>query len=369
MSLETFIDTRFGDPVLALSLNYEAVVYGSAVGRVLYYNFDTQTERVIKEVCEECVRGLWLALDSTTYVAIGDLKCLVLVRPGSSDMNLQLIHHERVHSITNCPYTQVLMFEDNVCIAVLEPQSEFASLAAPAYSCSLFVTNLNSQSTKMFSSGKFSMESVLLDFDGAKLLWVEWVDVGLRSLHVFFFAMNENRTLLSGLKNTFGEITFGKLLNDRILLVLNGQRFVLLDINSDSQVELFQTGDEVVAMTAFVQNVPQRSSLQTSQLRGSEVQPDSMLGLEEESKARAQNYKLICVAVCQNGAVQVFEHSKQVEEIQFCELLELTARYQRAQYFSMGYPYIVAAYGPRIALSTDLGVLILRSRYLESVSI
>lgn len=373
MSLEAFIDTRFGDPVLAMGINYDAVVYGSAVGRVLHYSFENQTERVIKEVCEECVRGIWVALDSTTYIAIGDLKCVVVVHPGASNMSIQLIHHERVHSISNCPYTQVLMFEDNVCIAVLEPQSEFASLAAPAYTCSLFVTNLNSQTTRMYSNGKFSMESVLLDFDGTRLLWVEWVDVGIRSLHVFFFTMNENRTLLSGLRKSFGDITFGKLLSDKILLVMNGRKFLLLDINSDSQIELFSTHTEVMALTAFEQNIPSRTSnLQHSpslNRGGMEVQPDSMLALDEESKSRTQNIKIVIVAVCVAGSIYVHEGDLLVETILFTELTELTARYQRAQYFSMGYPYIAVAYGPRIAVSTDLGVLVLRSRYLESISV
>ena len=371
MSLEAFIDIRFGDPVLAMGLNYDSVVYGSAVGRVLHYSFESQTERVIKEVCEECVRGIWLSLDSTTYLAIGDLKCIVIVHPGAVNMSLQLIHHERVHSISNCPYTQVLMFEDNVCIAVLEPQSEFASLAAPSYTCSLFVTNLNSQTTKMYSNGKFSMESVLLDFDGSRLLWVEWVDVGIRSLHIFFFSMNENRTLLSGLRKSFGEITFGRLLSDRILLVLDSHKCLLLDINSDSQQELLRADSEVIAMTAFEQNVPSRNSvLQNSHsLIKGEVQPDSMLALEEESKTRAQNLKTIVIAVCVTGRVLTFENGTLMEEIAFSGLMELTARYQHAQYFSMGYPYVVVAFGPRIAISTDLGVLVLRSRYLESVSV
>ena len=57
MSLEAFIDIRFGDPVVSLSLNSDGLVYGSMMGRILYYNFSTREERVINELSDEFISG------------------------------------------------------------------------------------------------------------------------------------------------------------------------------------------------------------------------------------------------------------------------------------------------------------------------
>jgi hypothetical protein len=54
-----------------------------------------------------------------------------------------------------------------------------------------------------------------------------------------------------------------------------------------------------------------------------------------------------------------------VEEILIRNLPQLTERYQKMQYFSLGFPYYIEAFGPRLAISTDLGVLLIRSRELE----
>ena len=57
MSLESFIDIRFGDPVISLSLNSEGLLYGSMMGRILYYQFSTTEERVINELSDEYISG------------------------------------------------------------------------------------------------------------------------------------------------------------------------------------------------------------------------------------------------------------------------------------------------------------------------
>lgn len=61
MSLEAFIDIRFGDPVLALTLNAEGLAYGTALGRILYFNFLAREENVISEFSEEYIRGAYLS--------------------------------------------------------------------------------------------------------------------------------------------------------------------------------------------------------------------------------------------------------------------------------------------------------------------
>ena len=81
MSLEAFIDIRFGDPVFAMSMNTEGLAYGSALGRILYYSFDSREEVTVSEFSEEHIRGCYLSEDNTLYVAIGDLKGMIVFNP------------------------------------------------------------------------------------------------------------------------------------------------------------------------------------------------------------------------------------------------------------------------------------------------
>jgi hypothetical protein len=78
MSLKAFVDIRFGDPVTALSINSYAVAYGTTTGRLVHFNFEAQIEKVLDEISEEVIRGLWLTEENILYVTIGDLKCVII---------------------------------------------------------------------------------------------------------------------------------------------------------------------------------------------------------------------------------------------------------------------------------------------------
>lgn len=81
MSLECFIDIRFGDPVFALTMNSTSLAYGSALGRILYYNFITSEENTVSEFSEEHIRGVFLNEDNVLFACIGDLKGIIIINP------------------------------------------------------------------------------------------------------------------------------------------------------------------------------------------------------------------------------------------------------------------------------------------------
>ena len=47
-----FIDIRFADPVVSLSMTPDYLAYGTAMGRLLFYNIMTCREKVISETSE-----------------------------------------------------------------------------------------------------------------------------------------------------------------------------------------------------------------------------------------------------------------------------------------------------------------------------
>lgn len=84
-------------------------------------------------------------------------------------------------------------------------------------------------------------------------------------------------------------------------------------------------------------------------------------------ESQIENLKTVIVTADVSGCVCVWESTGVIDVIKISELPQLTPKYQKAQYFSMGYPYVIQAFGPRIAISTDLGVLVIKSKALESI--
>ena len=77
---------------------------------------------------------------------------------------------------------------------------------------------------------------------------------------------------------------------------------------------------------------------------------------------------MIVLTADYGGAICVWETTGLAESIHISELQEITQEYRQTLYFSMGYPYYISAHGNRIAISTDLGVLVVRSNYLRGCS-
>ena len=157
MSLEYFIDIRFADPVLSLSMNSYGLLYGSAIGRILFYTFHSQQETVIAEFSEECIRGVFLSKDNSLYIAVGDRYCIGMTSPTS---HKQLVHHDYPHTDDMCLSTQVLIKEDLVCVVPLSQSNTEG----------IILTHISTHIKKKYPILPFKPDSVPYDFDGDRLL-------------------------------------------------------------------------------------------------------------------------------------------------------------------------------------------------------
>ena len=57
------------------------LAYGTAMGRLLFYNIMTCREKVISETSEEGIYGLWVNYDSNIFAAVGDYKAVIVLNP------------------------------------------------------------------------------------------------------------------------------------------------------------------------------------------------------------------------------------------------------------------------------------------------
>lgn len=58
MKFQKLIETRFADPITALEIGNKYVCHGSAMGRVAFYNFETQKDIALYDSQPELIRGI-----------------------------------------------------------------------------------------------------------------------------------------------------------------------------------------------------------------------------------------------------------------------------------------------------------------------
>lgn len=358
MSLEAFIDIRFCDPVISLSLNSEGLVYGSMMGRLLYYNFLTRDERVINELSDEFISGAWLSNDNILYACIGDLRALLIPNPEGERFSKQYVNFEKIHTSISCELSQVKMHEGSIFIGFLEPTGTSDSLAhtiSPTY-----IIDLIDGSQNTIEGLKFPPHSVLFDYDGQRLLWMEH-ETKNRKLHLY--RVNRASTEILSLNKGFGKFGFCKFLGENIIYVHNQVTIKILKSNG-KDLEVGSHKNYIIALNCVrIAKSERNRRFNRISGNGNEGRIENV-GIEEEQQ-RERDAKNFVISADIGGVIRIWDSEKMVEEIFIKNLPQLTERYQKMQYFSLGFPYYIAAYGPRLAISTDLGVLLIRSRVLE----
>ena len=361
MSLESFIDIRFGDPVISLSLNSEGLLYGSMMGRILYYQFSTTEERVINELSDEYISGAWLSPDNVLYASIGDLKALIIANPEAERFHKRYITFEKIHSSISCELTQIKMFQDVIFLCTLEPESTSDSLSHTV--SPIHIIELSTESQRSMEGFRLPPYSMIFDFDGKRLLWMEFTQ-NSRILNIF--------SIESGVKEVraynkhYGKIGFCKLVGDSVIFIHKQKVLRVIGENGNDKGELGRHSNYIVAMACVrifkigrkrVQKI--EGKMDDARLENSDI---------DWQEPEQQTYKNFIITGDIVGDIKIWDKDRCLEEISISILPQLTQKYQKMQYFSMGYPYFIAAYGPRLAISTDLGVLVIRSRALELYS-
>ena len=70
------IETRFADPVTAIDLSLKHAAFGSAMGRIAFYDLKADLDYVISDTQPELVRGITHSADGESiYISIGDISC------------------------------------------------------------------------------------------------------------------------------------------------------------------------------------------------------------------------------------------------------------------------------------------------------
>jgi hypothetical protein len=359
MSLEAFIDIRFGDPVISLSLNAQGLVYGSMMGRILYYQFKTHEERVINELSDEFISGAYLSHDNVLYACIGDLKSLVITNPDADRFHKRYVMFEKIHTSISCELSQIRMHKDTVFLGILEPNSSSDSLTHTV--SPIHIIELSTETQRSIEGVRFPPYSVMFDFDGARLLWLEF---GQNNKTLNLYRVGGEVTQVKSIGKNFGKVGLCKLMGESIVFVHKQRVIRRMDEEGKDRGEIGRHKDYIIALACVrIVKVERNRRMQRIEGRVDEARVEnSDIDLREPE---VKDGKMFVISADFRGHIKVWDEESLVEEISIGILPQLTEKYRKMQYFSMGYPYVINAYGPRIAISTDLGVLVIRSRALE----
>ena len=354
MVLEDFIDIRLGDPISAMHLGAFGLALGTFIGRLTYYDLATRIEKVIYEYSLEAVRGLYLGPHGTLYVAVGDRHGVVVSDVGLASPELHIVNYERQHSITDCPYQQTLMWKEVVCIVPVD-MSDYANFVQVEKE--LYTMNLGSLGMITTPGVRFNAYSVMYDFDGYRLLWLENSSADTKTLKVTSVTpLKETAILQISFRR---RITSAKLFHSEVLYVRDFRHIFLAEIeNGTAREELGVAEANILAFDAF----------QTRQPTGSfvgEVKVVPVMEEVQESTCRLSSATLVVVTVDTNAQIHLW-NSRQCELLfDLTRLPDLRKPLKASDLFSLGYPYLLQVHAHRIAVTTDIGVFLLHSERLH----
>ena len=359
MVLDDFIDIRLGDPISAMCLGPFGLALGTFIGRLTYYDFGTRSEKVLYEHSIEGIRGLYLGPQGTMYVAVGDRHGVIVTDLSHPAPNMHIVNYERQHSITECPYQQTLMWKEVVCIVPVEI-SNYAGFVQ--VDRELYTMNLGSQGLITTPGVRFKAFSVMYDFDGYRLLWLENSSPDTKTLKVTSVApLKEIAILQISFRR---RITSAKLFPNDILYIRDFRHIFLTEIDRTGVREELGVGESnILAFDAFTTQQPSGNSF-IGEARIVPVIED----VQEGSVTHLNSGSVVVVTVDINAKIHLW-NSKQSELLfDLTRLPELRRPLKASDLFSLGYPYLLQVTEARIAVTTDIGVFLLHSERLQRLA-
>ena len=232
------------------------------------------------------------------------------------------------------------MKEDLVCVVPLSQNNVEG----------IILTHISSHVKKKYPILPFKPHSVPYDFDGDRLLWMEW-DEKLRVFKYFDFTTTEVKEIAKFTKN-YGQIGFCRLMITEMRIVRDFRKIEIIDIQTGSLRQMVGChASDIVAIT-WIKAKDSNSS------RESQYDFDN-----------SYSEKVLIISIDYGCNICIWDKQGLVMSHNISQFPELTLEYRQPIYFTMGYPYVISINDKKIAFSTDLGVLVVSLPYFSKLSI
>ena len=363
---ETFI-LRYSDPINSIALNDEYLLFGSMIGKVVLYNISTKNTRRIYEMTNESIMGCSLdakiANKKVFYVSIGDESVVTLqeIENENNELILQTNvinnYDTQEHHINNCSQAFTMLWKNKALIIFIyhakEHNEEIGQYNTSFYLLTYSIKNIQ---IELLEEGKITMSNYAVPFDFRHncFLFLEYIQKEIRNLRIYYFKGKESsEKILFRLDKTWGHISFAKILNKNIILIV--RNYNLIEIyNIENQPKLvgeFKNDFEINAIDFYELNNENNNKSENDSLINAKVKDEQMfyiifIDINENIVELKFKYNNINSQNKQQLDMNIMKNLKNIKGI--------NEDLKNKGLFNLDFPYYIKNSPSYIAVTTDL---------------
>ncbi len=396
ISLVRLLDIRFADPISALSLIDNYVIFGTMMGNITLYSIKDNKIYILSELSSENIVDIsYSPNDKFVNVAIGDEEVIKYQIDFNTNSKYPLSTKVKNYS-TETEHSKYcenafIMLSYNIFFRVQLTQPEEGNVTITNIDSEFEIRDLNSNDC---ISGTLPMTnySVPLDFDSEKFAWVEFLSDKERNLCVANLGNKLEKPIKLLLQKSFGHISHFKFLpGNKFILVRN--LYICEIRNIDEHFTLLKSfrhfGDEVYAIDViYLSEIKNNNNYSNENEYNSKEnnKGDVYLNINERNnenqieKPKKENIinkgttnaisntftnnknseDFIIIFLDIDGGINLYENGKIYQFFNLYDIKDIKQEEKNKKFFSMGYSYYIRYNLNYFAISSDHGCYILK---------
>ena len=355
-SLVKHIKITNSDPICAIDLNQELLLFGTMLGFCGFYLINEKKLKVVSETEDEHILATQIKKDKLCF-AVGDEKIIIVEKKDNNYNSVKEInnyyddaeHYKKCNDIF-CMLKEDLLFSIELRIPGEEER------AVDMRICDWKISNY--EKNKSFEGSiKLSNYWVPFDFDGKLLVYIDFYEKMKKSLKIYNFR-HKSFTLSQKLEELneeehLGHISHVKILkNDNIFLVHSFVFCQIRDFKFKLIKEYEHKGKEIIACDVYYKEEKENKNNKENKDK------------KENKDNKDNKSELTIVLLDINCGVYLYHEKNNYEEYLFNlhKLYSIDSVIKEQKFFSLGYPYYIKIYKKLFAITTDQGCFLLEKQ-------
>lgn len=272
---ETFI-LRYSDPINSMALTDDHLLFGSMIGKVVLYNISKKKTHKLYEMTNEHIVGC--SLDAKIgnkkifFISIGDESAISLEEKENENYEIEIQsnsinnYDNQEYHLNSCSQAFTMLWK-NKCLIIYLYHATKHDEDVCTYSTSycLLTYGIKNIQKELIEEGAINMTnySVPFDFRHNCFLFLEYTKKNNRDLCLCKFQEKENnKQILMNLEENFGHISFAKILNKNLILIVRNYNLIeIYNIETDTKiVGEFSNDSEINAIDFYEVNNQEKNS-------------------------------------------------------------------------------------------------------------
>ena len=365
ISLEETFLLRYSDPVNSISLTDNYLLYGSMIGKVIFYNIPKKHFYQLYDLTNESIMGSSLEnkIDGKNihFIAIGDESVVsIFEKENEQDIEANTIYNYKekdMHS-AKCPESFTLLWKNKALIIELKQAVEYnEDFENKKNEYSLITYDIENRKEEA-ETGIIEMSnySVPFDFRDNLFLFLEHCPNQKRLICTYEFNEDDNenknednkkeKRILITLDKNFGHISFLKILNKNTILMVRNYNII----------EIYDIKKSFKLLTSYNNNY------ELNAIDFYEINNNNDNDNDEESNDNILNANIIFIDIEQNIVEMNFSNNKltKIFHKNAKDIDDISNDLKMKGLFDLDFPYYIKNSPNFIALTTDQACFLFR---------